>query len=294
MPEKLAATLESVVKGVALGDALGNRLEFLRAPTDADFREQLDLPLVVSDDTQMMLFSLEAMKTGRSFSEAYLRWFSTQGPVGTGEGLLSFPEMYDVQAPGMTCMSACKSLYVGLPVKNDSKGNGTVMRCAHIPYLMRESGASLEEAIALAKDDAETTHRHPFAAMSSMLLGAIHWKLMDGLPIADAVSAGIDAVEVDSAIAQLCRSALDPHSYAHMRHKLGGWVAEEALALAIGATAHAETFLDVIQSAVTIAGDSDSVGAIAGGLAAGAGKEIPPDLADKLNVAHPINFVLSL
>jgi ADP-ribosylglycohydrolase len=294
MPKTLSKTLEAVVTGVALGDALGNRLEFLRAPNDANFRDQLDLPMIVSDDTQMMLFSLEAMKSGRSSEDAYRRWYSTQGPMGTGEGLLRFPEMYDVQAPGMTCMASCKALNLGRPVVNDSKGNGTVMRCAHMPYVARLTGASLNSVIAFAKRDAETTHKHPFAAMSSMLLVALHWNLMDGLPVVAAVSSAIGAVNVDSAISRLCQSAIDPDSYAEMRIRLGGWVAEEALALAIGAVAHNHDFLKVIQSAVTISGDSDTVGAIAGGLAAGAGINVPADLAEKLNVIHPIEYVLSL
>ena len=293
-PQKLLETLSAVVAGVALGDALGNRLEFLRAPTDADFQRQLVLPLVVSDDTQMTLFSLEAMRQDWPFADAYLRWFSTQGEVGAGDGLLGFPEMYDVQAPGMTCMSACRSLLLGKPVANDSKGNGTVMRCAHIAYEVSAKGGALGRAIALAREDASTTHKHPYAAESSALLVAIHWCLIDGQSIADAVASALGEVEVSPEIAAMCQSALNPDRYRQMRHELGGWVAEEALALAMGAVAHNPSFLDVLRSAVTIAGDSDTVGAIAGGLAAAQGFMPPPHLTQKLNVSKPIEYVLSL
>ena len=294
MTEKLSEALSAVVAGVALGDALGNRLEFLRGPSDDDFRKQLGLPLIVSDDTQMTLFSLEGMRRGWSFKDAYLRWFSTQGPVETGEGLLGFHEMYDIQAPGRTCMSACRALYLGKPVSNDSKGNGTVMRCAHIAYEIMAAGCTLTQATALAREDAETTHQHPYAADSSALLVAIHWSLISGLPIADAVASALGAVEIHPEIAAMCQSALNPDRYRQMRYELGGWVAEEALALAIGAVAHNPSFLDVIRSAVTIAGDSDTVGAIAGGLAAAQGFMPPPHLVRKLNVAKPIEYLLSL
>ncbi len=294
MIEKLSEALSAVVAGVALGDALGNRLEFLRGPSDDDFRKQLGLPLIVSDDTQMMLFSLEGMRQGRSFADAYLRWFSTQGPVEAGEGLLAFPEMYDIQAPGMTCMSACRSLLLGKPVANDSKGNGTVMRCAHIAYEVSAKGGALGRAIGLAREDASTTHKHPYAADSSALLVAIHWSLIAGLPIADAVALALGAVEIHPEIAAMCQSALNPDRYRQMRYELGGWVAEEALALAIGGVAHNQSFLDVIRSAVTIAGDSDTVGAIAGGIAAAQGFMPPPHLVQKLNVSKPIEYVLSL
>jgi ADP-ribosylglycohydrolase len=294
MPKTRSVALGEVVMGVALGDALGNRLEFLAAPNDDDFQAQLALPLIVSDDTQMMLFSLEAMKSGRTYADAYRRWYSTQGPVGTGDGLLGFPEMYDIQAPGMTCMASCKALCRGVPVVNDSKGNGTVMRCAHIPYLGRLAGMSLARVVAQARDDAETTHRHPFAAMSSMLLVALHWGLMDGLSVPEAALSAIDAVAVDPASARLCRSVLDPDAYQEMRTRLGGWVAEEALALAIGAVVHNANYLHAIRSAVTFSGDSDTVGAIAGGIAAGAGMAVPVELWAKLNVIRPIEYVLSM
>lgn len=292
--QKLSETLSAVVSGVALGDALGNRLEFLRAPSDADFQRQLSLPLVVSDDTQMTLFSLEAMRQGWSFANAYLRWFSTQGEVGTGDGLLGFGEMYDVQAPGMTCMSACRSLLLGKTVANDSKGNGTVMRSAHIAYEVAGKNGELVQAIALAREDAATTHKHPFAAQSSELLTAIHWHLMAGQSLEEAVILALGCVTVDSDVSELCRSALEPERYQALRHEKGGWVAEEALALAVGAVAHNPAFLDVVRSAVTIAGDSDTVGAIAGGLAAALGKIPPPHLVRKLNVAKPIEYVLAL
>jgi ADP-ribosylglycohydrolase len=235
-----------------------------------------------------------ALWTQRRIALSYLRWFSTQGTVETGEGLLGFREMYDVQAPGMTCMSACRSLLLGEPVANDSKGNGTVMRCAHIAYEIMAAGGTLTQATALAREDAETTHQHPYAADSSALLVAIHWSLISGLPIADAVASAIGAVDVHPEIAAICQSTLNRDRYLQMRHELGGWVAEEALALAIGAVAHNPSFLDVIRPAVTIAGDSDTVGAIAGGLAAAQGFIPPPHLVRKLNVSKPIQYVLAL
>ncbi len=291
---ELSDALESVVLGVALGDALGNRLEFLHAPGDDDFQKQLSLPLIVSDDTQMMLFSLEALRQKWSFADAYQRWFITQDDGLSGDGLLSFAEMFDVQSPGSTCIAACKALLRGKAVANNSKGNGTVMRCAHLAYEIRADGGPLVQATALAREDAETTHKHPYAAMSSALLTAIHWGLIDGMHIGDAVSLAIDSVDVDPDIVAICQSALNRERYRRMLGEIEGWVAEEALALAIGAVAHNSTFLDAIRTAVTISGDSDTVGAIAGGLAAGSGLTPPAQLARKLNAWNPIRYVLSL
>ena len=99
MTEKLSEALSAVVAGVALGDALGNRLEFLRGPSDDDFRKQLGLPLIVSDDTQMMLFSLEGMRQGRSFADAYLRWFSTKAQSRQVRVYLAFPRCTTYRPP---------------------------------------------------------------------------------------------------------------------------------------------------------------------------------------------------
>jgi ADP-ribosylglycohydrolase len=80
----------------------------------------------------------------------------------------------------------------------------------------------------------------------------------------------------------------DPVARSRQREELGGWVAEEALALAVGAVAGATDYMDAIRAANYIGGDSDTVAGIAGGLAAGTGMLPPPHLCAKINLRDAI------
>lgn len=295
--------IREVLYGVAVADAIGNPLEFLRGPTPQDFLKAATGQLVVSDDTQMMMFSLEALTLGWNFKAAVLRWYRTQTKQrALGDGLLSFPEMFDVQAPGNTCMAAGATLSRGEKVSNDSKGNGTVMRCAHIAHWCWEHGFSLDQAIALASLDAGTTHLHPLAALCSEALTFIHWKLATGhrrhsavrqmiiqyedrLPLA--ISALISVMLLESEIRE--KTTFD-----RVRMELGGWVAEEALSIAIGAFLHNDDYLEAVYDATVIPGDSDTVGAITGGLMAAAGFPAPEEFVASLNVRRVMGGLLEL
>lgn len=117
--------------GGALGDALGYPIEFERpgdaivarfgssAPARLEYSDSAGL---ISDDTQMTLFTAEALIEARSGADptplllkAYQRWFATQAmrppgspfraPEGHGS-LLSDARLHVRRAPGNTCLSA--------------------------------------------------------------------------------------------------------------------------------------------------------------------------------------------
>jgi hypothetical protein len=120
--------------GGAVGDALGYPVEFLRSKGEIEgvlgqaAPERLPhtrgRPAVVSDDTQMTLFTAEGLlralhggkdvaRTAEYVLRAYQRWLATQGTgkerwVTSPERgwLLDVPELHDRRAPGNTCMSA--------------------------------------------------------------------------------------------------------------------------------------------------------------------------------------------
>src|SRR5512139_582933 len=96
--ERMARTPEitgqlDCLLGGAIGDALGYRVEFDRWPEIERKYGPASIqlasaqgPLVVSDDTQMTLFTLEGMAHAAStdgivdeIREAYLDWLGTQG-----------------------------------------------------------------------------------------------------------------------------------------------------------------------------------------------------------------------
>lgn len=299
----MSVTLQNVLYGIAVADAIGNPLEFLTSVSPEDFHASVEADeLRISDDTQMTLFLAEAKLLGKNSKDAYLRWYKTQvlpfpSQISTGT-LSDFEVLYYREAPGRTCMASCASLSRGDAVHNDSKGNGTVMRCFPIAYWHWVSGGSLADAVVDAVADASLTHKHPAAAYSSAFLVEVYWYLFDGNTLMEAVSTASEGVSLKFRMEPVnwapIRVPLNDLAFQGASKSLGGWVAEEAVTLALGAAALGSDYMDVVRKAVCIGGDSDTVGAIAGALAVLMGHNVPEHLTLKLNALHAIDFVVAL
>ena len=165
--------------GGAIGDALGYRVEFSRWPEieRAYGASGIRLAaatgtLIVSDDTQMTLFTLEGMARAASTDkivnevrDAYLDWLGTQGRTATSREprgrLARYTVMRQPQAPGNTCLAALRQGGQGTvehPI-NDSKGCGGVMRTAPLGFL--PATMSDAEVFRLGAAVAAFTHGHP-------------------------------------------------------------------------------------------------------------------------------------
>lgn len=126
----------------------------------------MPIPGVVSDDTQMTLFTAEGLLRAicrgtlkgichipSLVYDSYLRWYYTQTKeiptvkdaynskdmkqfVVSGN-LINDARLYRREAPGDTCLSALSSGYIGKVDKalNNSKGSGGVMRVAPVGLL---------------------------------------------------------------------------------------------------------------------------------------------------------------
>jgi ADP-ribosyl-[dinitrogen reductase] hydrolase len=191
--------------GGAVGDAFGYAVEFMDL---AEIRRRhgpegliepvlADGRLVVSDDTQMTLFTGEGLANGLSASasrpedggtlaairSAYLSWLQTQcgrAPNrGVAAGLQKFAELWARRAPGSTCTSALRAGGSGSPQApiNDSKGCGGVMRVAPIG-LVRDLDP--DEAFDLAASAAALTHGHPSGYLSAGAMACLVRQLLDG------------------------------------------------------------------------------------------------------------------
>ena len=254
---------------------------------------------VVSDDTQMTLFTACGLLNAKadnvpflpSICRAYVEWLFTQ----TGEKKKGFdkcwisklPELNVRRAPGNTCMSALNAISKGGEPINDSKGCGGVMRIAPIPlYAAVDSRISIEEACNLAADASELTHLHPLGYIPSALVAYIIYKLaQDEAPerevYKDYIREGLKVIAelfpnhpeevkqftclINTAIKCSDSSTDDMRT---IEEELGGgWVADEAAAIAIYCSlAHFDNFEEALIAAVNHAGDSDSTGAITGNI----------------------------
>ncbi len=270
----------------------------------------------VTDDTQMTLFTADGLirallagvppeRLGESTQlwQAYQRWLLTQQSAPSGEDgdwLLSHPALWQVRAPGNTCLSALRGKRPGRtsePV-NNSKGCGGVMRAAPAGFLPDPS-----QAYRVGCDLAAMTHGHPSGWIAGGALALLaHQVTLGGQTLLDAVDTVLATVfrepsggEVADAVSAAARAARQTPRDVSTVVRLGeGWVAEEALAIAVyAALSYPDDILAALRLAVEHGGDSDSTGAIAGnilGAAQGVGA-VPARWLDRVELADVITAV---
>ena len=308
--------------GGAAGDAFGYAVEFSSisdirrkfGPAGIQEPSLTDGKLVVSDDTQMTLFTLEGIRKGledplpstESFVESirlsYLDWLGTQGedhgnPRKSTGWLAHCPELQVRRAPGMTCVSSLRHGGHGTIKEhlNDSKGCGGAMRSAPVGLFRRFDP---KQAFELGARSAAITHGHPSGYLSAGMVPAIVRHLMDGMDIRAATEAGLQILkgwdgheETLHAVTKTLRSASGgSKDHPTTIHSIGGgWVGEEALAIALYAVLVGGSYVEAVRIASNHDGDSDSTASIAGQIW-GAWKglrEIPPGWIAKLDVLVP-------
>lgn len=287
------------VLGGAVGDAFGYAVEFDRLASirsrfgPLGIREPVlqNGRLIVSDDTQMTLFTLEGLLHASQaepaddlaplahIRAAYLDWYGTQGRGLSGRspvGSLALESSLRVpRAPGTTCLSALARGGGGSIVApiNDSKGCGGVMRVA--PVGLFPGRLDTRAAFRLGAESAALTHGHPSGYLSAGAMAAIVRLLLDGVDLRDAATQTCDMLTAWDGHAETLaavRAALDAAAHPTDDHAaavraLGqGWVGEEALSVGLYAALVAKRFADALAIAANHDGDSDSTASIAGQL----------------------------
>jgi ADP-ribosylglycohydrolase len=290
------AAYRGCLLGGAAGDALGAPVEFLdlatirrrHGPRGVTDLVAGDWPAgTVTDDTQMTLFTAEAMIRGlQRFNErgiasaagvarrAYLRWLHTQGESVSEDvldgWLVEVKGLHVRRAPGATCLSALRAGGHGERGEpaNDSKGCGGVMRVAPVGLAMGDFSFSA------ACEIAAITHGHPTGQLAAGYLAEVIAGIVDGLDLRGAAKAAFGPLaeergheETSAAV----RKALDlaeegAPTPSRVESLGGGWNAEEALAIGLYCALVANDFAHGVLLAVNHGGDSDSTGSIAGNL----------------------------
>ena len=214
--ERIKNCIRGSLMAGAAGDALGYPVEFMgrrailaRYGNEGITHFELDRngKALVSDDTQMTLFTANGMlmgmtrvnmRGGGAYPEeyvggAYIDWYYTQTGIKARTlcntdfhftWLRDLPEMAHRRAPGTTCMSACESLLLKNKPHNNSKGCGGIMRVAPMGLLdasfQKTNGRGIYTTLRLAEAGAEiakTTHLHPLgylpAALMTLLISRI-------------------------------------------------------------------------------------------------------------------------
>ena len=201
--------IRGCIFGGAVGDALGYPVEFLQENQifsrhgakgiKAYRKDQSTGKVLVSDDTQMTLFTANGLLVGDTrgalrgirseprvyVMEAYKDWLRTQqwsmdevirreqrSGNERSSWLLDVPELYSRRAPGNTCLSALRDGteyedYVKAQ-RNQSKGCGGIMRVAPLAvrYQVEDIGTLDMEGAQLAA----ITHGHSLGYMPAAVL----------------------------------------------------------------------------------------------------------------------------
>lgn len=283
--------------GGAIGDALGYQIEFDRGIKDKEVTSFRDEKGIISDDTQMTLFTANALLFRETrgamrgialppvdaIYEAYLDWLDTQNLASSHRSISWIKDLKELnipRAPGNTCLEALSSGIKGTieePI-NNSKGCGGIMRVAPIGLYMKDP----ETAGQLGAEASALTHGHPLGIIPSYVFSTLIWYLANtDLMIREALDKALEQYrekfdifdeENRNDFLKLVKRATelaeeDKPDLAAIYELGEGWVAEEAFAIAVYACLkYSDSFKDAVVCAVNHDGDSDSTGAIAGNI----------------------------
>ena len=272
--------MKSVMIGHAVGDALGVPVEFCS-------REELDESPVTdmmgfgsypvpagawSDDTSMTLAALDSLAKGtvdyNDIMENFVRWCSEDAYTPTGE-------MFDI---GRTCLTAIRqylatdgkpALECGLSDEH-SNGNGSLMRIH--PFVLYAFAKELPfgDWMELVKNGSAITHAHERAELGCLIYAFVLYHLLADQSrgaiqnaLARAECHLRDCVELSyygrifkSNFASLTRDEI----------KSSGYVVD-TLEAALWCLLSTNDYKSCVLKAVNLGEDTDTVAAVAGGLA---------------------------
>ena len=201
--------------GGAIGDALGYPVEFMSLAAIKnkygkdgiiDFEINEKSKAIVSDDTQMTLFTANGLMFGvtrwatygaladlPSFvMTAYEEWYQTQTKVKDYNAyhtcwIRDIKELNVCRAPGNTCLSALRDVHDD---NNNSKGCGGIMRVAPVALFLsaendravkhgNDAHFTLEAIDKYAGDCAAITHKHPLGYLSAAIFVDVLYHLLN-------------------------------------------------------------------------------------------------------------------
>ncbi len=226
--------------GAIAGDIIGSVYEF-SCGRDEDF-PFFDLDAVFTDDTVMTVAIAEAILNGGDYADSMRKWGQTYPEAGYGNMFLRW-------------VLGEKSGPYG------SFGNGSAMRVSPVGFAFNTEKEVLEEA----KRSAECTHNHPEgikgaqATALAILLGR------------QGVGKDIIKKEIVARFKYDLSMTLNDIRQTHQMNE----TCQGTVPACLIAFLESRDYEDAIRKAIAIGGDTDTQGAITGGIAQGFYKNIP-------------------
>lgn len=279
--------VRSAMLGHAIADAMGVPVEFSdrsqrRRDPVTGYRGYgaHDVPAGTwSDDTSMALVTLGSLAHGLDYTdmmERFCEWKLHAAYTATGV-------VFDM---GITTNSALSQFKQGVPALSCGldgeydNGNGSLMRIIPAALYCKYacSDLPLDQQLAIIHNVSALTHRHPRSQMGCGIYALILMELCDGGGIAG-IQAGIDRAkrvyEANPAFSREmysyarilnCPSIMDFARTPEDKIKSGGYVVS-TLEAALWCVLNTNNYRDCVLKAVNLGDDTDTVAAVAGGLA---------------------------
>lgn len=252
----IADRIKGGLYGVAVGDALGGTTEFMSTReihrkygylTDIIGGGVWDLePGEVTDDTMMTLCVAEGILDGpddpmASIGERFLAWYRSD-PKDIGNIIRRAFARYDGHW--------FEAAFLADQDLGRSAGNGSLMRC--LPVALAYADLGLVDRI--SRMQSKMTHYDERCNEACGLYNRIALRLLNGEELRPAMAAETQGTPYASALAEApdCEPT--------------GFVVD-TLRWSLYCLQQGDGFADVVQRAANLGGDSDTIGAIAGGLA---------------------------
>ena len=215
--------------GAIIGDIVGSRFEFnnYRAKDFELFGPGCDF----TDDTILTIATAEAILNGGRYRESYVNW-ARRYPRPKG------------------AYGASVARWISDPVPSNSFGNGAGMRVSPVGWAFEDEAKILEEA----RRSAAVSHDHPEGIKGAQAIALGVWilrrsgskeELVERLGSWYDLSGSVEEIRKTNRFDETCQVTVPQ---------------------AIVCFLEAESFEDTIRNAVSIGGDSDTIGAMAGAL----------------------------
>lgn len=264
--------------GFVIGDAFGVPVEFMSR------RELLKNPITKmvgygthnqpagtwSDDTSMMIATIDSINSKQKIDLTdialkFVAWKNHASYTALGE-------LFDI---GNTCAKAINNFeethdpYTCGLKDNNANGNGSLMRILPIAYYAVEKRLKDDEILEVVKDVSSLTHAHEISIMGCYIYVRYAMFLLNGK----------DKYSAYSMVKSIDYTMFSEETRAAYQRLLLGDIAKltindisssgyvvDSLESAIWVTLQSENFKEAIIGAVNLGSDTDTIGAITGGL----------------------------
>lgn len=256
MDNKLMDRTKGGMYGVAIGDALGGTTEFM---TEWEIKEKYGYlteiigggvwnlePGEVTDDTMMTLGVADGILENtedpmEAIGRFFMEWYQSR-PKDIGNIIRHVFELYEGDW--------FETAFVAHMDMGQSGGNGSLMRCLPVALAYKEL-ADIDRVTIM---QSRMTHYDPRCAESCVMYNRIAHRLLQGEDLGMSIKAEVAGSEYEENIEappDCPPSGFIVHTFRWVLHIL----------------LHTSSFEEVVQKAANLGGDSDTIGAIAGGLA---------------------------